>query len=130
MNIVQAEENLKKITTKYSKESFIFDLMWAYDFPKATISRLQKGSLDKAKNENEVVLKKKFYFISTSKKDLDSIFEKAIKDNSILKHDPRFIIVTDNQSLKAYDTKVGEKLDTEIKTLSKHPDFFLPWAGI
>lgn len=130
MNIVQAEDNLKKITTKFSKESFIFDLMWAYDFPKATISRLQKGTLDKAKNENEVVLKKKFYFISTSKKDLDSIFEKAIKDNSILKHDPRFIIVTDYQSIKAYDTKVGEKLDAEIKTLSKHPDFFLPWAGI
>lgn len=130
MNIVQAEENLKKITANFSKESFIFDLMGAYDFPKATISRLQKGSLDKAKNENEVVLKKKFYFISTSKKDLDSIFEKAIKDNSILKHDPRFIIVIDNKSLKAYDTKVGEKLDTEITNLSKHPDFFLPWAGI
>ncbi len=35
MNIVQVEENLKKITAKISKDTFIFDLMWAYDFPKA-----------------------------------------------------------------------------------------------
>lgn len=130
MNIVDAEANLKKITAKFSKDTFIFDLMMAYDFPKATISRLQKGTLNKAKIENEVVLKKKLYFKTTTKKELDSVFNNAIKDSTILKQDPRFIIVTDYITIKAYDTKVGEKLDTDIKALSNHPDFFLPWAGI
>ncbi len=130
MNIVQAEENLKKITENFSKDTFIFDLMRAYDFPKATISRLQKGTLNKSKIENEVILKKKLYFSTASKKDLDSVFDNAIKDTTILKEAPRFIIVTDYQTIKAYDTKMGEKLNIDIKTLSKHPDFFLPWAGI
>lgn len=130
MNIVQAEENLKKITSKISKDTFIYDLLLAYNFKKATISKLQKGSLNKAKSENEVLLPKKLYFVPTTKKDLDGTFDRVKKDSSILKQEPRFIIVTDYQSIKAYDTKMGETLDIDIKSLPKHPDFFLPWAGI
>lgn len=126
MNIVQAEENLKKITSKFSKESFIFDLMWAYDFPKATISKLKI----KYKDHDDVVVPSKLHFVSVSKKELDSKFNELVKHYSTLKKVPRFIIVTDFQNLKAYDNKVAEKLDTEIKNLSKYPDFFLPWAGI
>jgi len=130
MNIVQAEENLKKITAKFSKESFIYDLMRAYDFPKATISRLQKGTSNQGKNENEIFLKKKLYFASASKKDLEATFEKAKKECATQKDAPRFIIVTDYKTIRAYDTKMGESLETDIKSLPKHPDFFLPWTGI
>lgn len=126
MNIVQAEENLKKITTKFSKESFIFDLMTAYDFPKSTISKLKI----KYKDHDDVVVPSKLHFVGVSKKELDSKFDELVKHYSTAKKAPRFIVVTDYQNLKAYDNKVAEKLDTEIKNLSKHPDFFLPWAGI
>lgn len=128
MNIVQAEENLKKITTKFSKDSFIFDLMHAYGFPNSTISKL-KIKLKKNPDE-DIIVTNKLHFLSTSKKELDSEYNKLLKNYSAAKKQPRFIIVTDYQTIKAYDTKVGEKLDTDIKTLSKHPDFFLPWAGI
>ena len=126
MNIVQAEENLKKIITKFSKESFIFDLMWAYDFPKATISKLKI----KYKDHDDVVVPSKLHFVGVSKKELDSKFDELVKYYSTAKKAPRFIVVTDYQNIKAYDNKVAEKLDIEIKNLSKHPDFFLPWAGI
>lgn len=126
MNIVQAEENLKKITTKFSKESFIFDLMTAYDFPKSTISKLKI----KYKDHDDVVVPSKLHFVGVTKKELDSKFDELVKHYSTAKKAPRFIVVTDYQNLKAYDNKVAEKLDTEIKNLSKHPDFFLPWAGI
>ena len=126
MNIIEAEQNLKKITTKFSKETFIFDLMTAYDFPKSTISKLKI----KNKNHDDVVVPSKLHFVGVPKKELDSKFNELVKDYATVKKAPRFIIVTDYQSLKAYDTKAAEKLDTEIKNLSKHPDFFLPWAGI
>lgn len=128
MNIVQAEENLKKITAKFSKDSFVFDLMEAYDFPKSTISKL-KIKLKK-NSEDEVIVASKLHFVGVSKKELDSKFDELLKDYATVKKQPRFIIVTDFQILKAYDTKIGEKLETDIKTLSKHPDFFLPWVGI
>lgn len=128
MNIVQAEENLKKIITKFSKESFIFDLLGAYDFPKSTISKLK---IKLKKNpEEDVIVPSKLHYVGVSKKELDAKFEELLKDYATVKKQPRFIIVTDYQTIKAYDTKIGEKLETDIKTLSKHPDFFLPWAGI
>ncbi len=128
MNIVQAEENLKKITSKFSKESFIYDLLGAYDFPKSTISKLK---IKLKKNpDDDVVIPSKLHFVAVSKKELDVKFDELLKNYSTVKKQPRFIVVTDYQTIKAYDTKMGEKLDTEIKILSKHPDFFLPWAGI
>jgi len=126
MNIVQAEENLKNITTKFSKDTFIFDLLSAYNFPKATISKLKI----KNKNFDDVVIPAKLHFVGVAKKELDSKFDELVKKYSVAKKAPRFIIVTDYQNLKAYDIKVAEKLDTEIKNLPKHPDFFLPWVGI
>lgn len=128
MNIVQAEENLKKITTKFSKESFIFDLMQAYGFPNSTISKL-KIKLKKNPDE-DIIVTNKLHFLSASKKELDSEYNKLVKSYSTAKKQPRFVIVTDFQTIKAYDTKMGESLDTDIKSLPKHPDFFLPWAGI
>lgn len=128
MNIVQAEENLKKINKKFSKESFIFDLLGAYDFPKSTISKLK---IKLKKNpEDDAIVPGKLHFVGVSKKELDAKFDELLKDYATVKKQPRFIIVTDYQTIKAYDTKMGEKLDTDIKILSKHPDFFLPWAGI
>ncbi len=47
-----------------------------------------------------------------------------------LKHSPRFIIVTDSESLLAVDTKTNEGLDIPIPDLPKHTDFFLPLAGM
>lgn len=126
MNIVDAEKNLKKVSEKFSKETFIFDLMIAYDFPKSTISKLKI----KYKNHDDVVVPSKLHFVGVSKKELDTKFDELVKHYSTVKKAPRFVIVTDYQNLKAYDTKVAEKLDAEIKNLSKHPDFFLPWAGI
>jgi len=46
------------------------------------------------------------------------------------KHDQRFIVTTDWETLLAIDSKTDEKLDIELKDLPKYYDFFLPWAGM
>jgi hypothetical protein len=72
---------------------------------------------------------KKLFFKSI---DLEGI--EQIKDipnfQGFLKHDPRFVILTDYTKFLAFDTKTEESLAIALEELPKHYDFFLPWAGI
>src|SRR5690606_26715518 len=47
----------------------------------------------------------------------------------ILKHEPRFAILTDSKTLVAKDLKLGKSLDIPIEELPKYFSFFLPLAG-
>ena len=59
---MQIEKKLKELSTNIDQESFIFDLLEIYDFPKATITLLKKGDRNLSKNEGEYLLKHKFLF--------------------------------------------------------------------
>ena len=48
----------------------------------------------------------------------------------VTKHSPRFIIVTNYETLLAYDTKTEDTLDIELLNIVNHYDFFLPLAGM
>tara|TARA_B100001964_G_C14250284_1_gene609575 strand:+ start:1340 stop:4003 length:2664 start_codon:yes stop_codon:yes gene_type:complete len=127
MNIEQIEINLKKLTKYFSKETFIYDLLLAYDLPKASITRLKKGNLNLSKVQGEISWKKKLFFKEEFKKDLHLTISKL---HGELKQNQRFAIVTDYKTLLAIDTKTDDKLDIALKELPKHYDFFLPWAGM
>ncbi len=127
MNIAQIEINLKKLITKIKKDTFIFDLLLAYGLPKASITRLQKGNLNLSKTEGEISWKKKLFFKEEYRKDLHLTIYEISKE---IKHNERFVIVTDYKTLLAIDTKTNNKLDCTLSDLPKHYDFFLPWAGM
>ena len=44
--IVQIENKLKKLLKNFSAETFVFDLLLAYDFNKSTLKRLELGELN------------------------------------------------------------------------------------
>jgi len=127
MNIAQIEINLQKLITTFNKESFIYDLLLAYGLPKASITRLKKGNLNLSKIEGEISWKKKLYFKEEYSNDLHLTISEIAK---AIKHNERFIIVTDYETLLAIDTKTDDKLDCALTDLPKHYDFFLPWAGM
>lgn len=127
MNIAQIEKNLQKLMKTFNKKSFIYELLLAYGSPKASITRLQKGNLNLSKNEGEIIWKKKLSFKEEYKEDLHITVSEIAKS---IKHNERFVIVTDFKLLLAIDTKTDDKLDIELKDLPKHYDFFLPWAGM
>jgi hypothetical protein len=127
MNISQIEDNLQKIKDSFSKETFIYDLMLAYGLPKASITRLRNGNLNLSKADNEISWKKKVLFKEVFDQDLHLAISSLVND---VKHDQRFVIVTDYKTILAVDTKTQDKLDIELKDLPKHYDFFLPWAGM
>ena len=127
MNITQIEKNLSKLIKNLNEETFIYDLLLAYNLPKATVTRLQKGTANLSKLEGEVSLKKKLFFKEVYNEDLHLSITNLSKD---IKHNQRFVIVTDYKTLLAKDTKMNVTLDIHLKDLPKNYDFFLPWAGM
>ena len=127
MNISQIESNLVKLIKSFNEETFVYDLLLAYNLPKATITRLQKGTGNLSKVDGEVSLKKKLLFKEVYNEDLHLSITRLSKE---IKHNQRFVIVTDYKTLLAKDTKMNVTLDIHIKDLPKNYDFFLPWAGM
>jgi type II restriction/modification system DNA methylase subunit YeeA len=130
MNIAQIENNLQLLTKSFKKDSFIYDLLQAYGQPKASITRLQKGGLNLSKIPGEIAWKKKLFFKEVNGEDLHDLIDNVAANERATKHDPRFLIVTDYETLLGVDRKTGDTLDIPISEIAKHFDFFLPWAGM
>lgn len=129
MTITQIHTNVEDLIKNFQKETFIYDFMLAFDFPKASIARLKTGNLNMSKLPGEKLVKKKFWFKELSESELAATM-KTIKALPKIKHDPRFVILTDYQTILAYDTKTKEDLATTIQELIKDYAFFLPLAGM
>lgn len=130
MNIAQIETNLQELIKNFNVDTFIYKLLIAYGLPKASIARLQKGNLNLAKTEGEIIWKNKLHFNVVRYKDMHAVFDALRRDPKTTKHEPRFIVVTDYKTLLAFDTKTSETLDIQIKEITRFYDFFLPWAGM
>ncbi|MDN4493096.1 class I SAM-dependent DNA methyltransferase [Ureibacillus aquaedulcis] len=130
MNIAQIEESINGIVLNSDKQEFIYNFLLAYGLPKASITRLKKGTLNLAKNPNEVIWKKKLYFKKTTDKELYDEYVKLVELKDTFTHEPRFIIITNFEKVLARDTKTLDTLDIDFKDLAKHFDFFLPFAGM
>ena len=129
MTITQIEKNLEDLLSNFKEESFIFDLILAFGEPQATISRLQKGELNQLEAKGELHHRKKILFKEATE-NLHLVIDTLRKEVDKQKQQPRFIVVTNYQTLLAYDTKTTDTLDIDIKDLIKHFDFFLPLAGM
>ena len=62
MSTIQIAQALEELSKDINRESFLFDLLSIYNFPKASITRLQKGDGNLSKNEGEYHSKNKFFF--------------------------------------------------------------------
>ena len=129
MNLGKIEENIHKLTQHISQGEFIYDLLLAYGLPKASITRLKDGSYNLSKKKGSILWKKKLLFQEVFDQDLHACIDQLRRNEEAIKHGPRFVIVTDYETLLAYDTKTKDTLDTKLKDLAKYYDFFLPWSG-
>ncbi|MGB0361382.1 MAG: type IIL restriction-modification enzyme MmeI, partial [Endozoicomonas sp.] len=130
MNTEKLEKQLKVIATQADKTQFIYDLLLAYQQPKASVTRLQKGDYNLAKTAGDILWKQKLFFRASDQDDLHEQIDQLQNDRAITDKHPRFIVLTDFQMLLAVDTKTADTLDIALTDLHKHYDFFLPWAGM
>jgi hypothetical protein len=129
MNSKEIEYNVQSIFDDFSKEEFIYDLLIAYGISKTSVTRLKKGDFNLSKVEGEILYKKKIFFKEEATGQLLSAIDTISKEERILKHKPRFAILTDYKTLVAKDLRLGKTLDIEISELPNYFDFFLPLAG-
>ena len=129
MDITKLEKALKDLTNNIDRESFLFDLLSIYDFPKASITRLKKGDGNLSKNQGEYLSKNKFLFKAIQDIDPHLVIDELGTNETLLKHRPRFLIVTDYKTFLAQDLKTYDSLDIPIKELADNHEFFFPWMG-
>ena len=129
MNASQIEKNVIALVENFNKEEFVFDLLKAYGISKTSITRLKKGDFNLSKVDGEVLYKSKMLFKEVESGTLLNTIDELTKDVDSLKHNPRFVIVTDYKTVLAKDIRTGLTLDTPILEIHKHFGFFLPWAG-
>ncbi|MBW6488913.1 DNA methyltransferase [Sulfurimonas sp.] len=129
MTIIEIENNLNTLVANFNEESFIFDLLLVYGSPKSTIKRVQGSDHDRLEADGELVLRKKLFF-KVADENLHVTIDALKSAKEVTKHSPRFIVVTDYETLLAYDTKTDDSLDTELLNITNHYDFFLPLAGM
>ncbi len=101
MNIAQIENNLQQLVKSLRRDTFIYDLLVAYGLPKATIARLQKGDLNLSKVEGEIAWKKKLFYKEIKYTDLHEEIDELRNNTKAIKHNPRFIVITDYKTLLA-----------------------------
>ena len=131
MNIGQINSNLENLILNFNPESFIYDLLLAYGTPRATIARTQlkeKNLFDEF--GDDVIIRKKVFYRVVQPVELQAAFGELRTNDKVRRQEPRFIVVTDFETLLAVDTKTTEVLDIPLIDINRHFDFFLPWAGM
>lgn len=129
MNASQIEKNVTALVENFNEQEFIYDLLKAYGISKTSITRLKKGDFNLSKVPGELLYKSKLLFKVVESGTLLNTIDELTKNTDSLKHNPRFVIVTDYKTLLAKDIRTGLALDTPILEIHKHFSFFLPWAG-
>ena len=127
--LIDLEDKIVELIENLDKDRFIFDFLSLYDFPKATITKLEKGVNNVSKNKNEIHLKAKLFFRKVED-DILKNYTEIENDLVEIKTKPRYIIVTDFKKLLAKDTKTQESLDIDFIELPKYYSFFLAWNNI
>ncbi len=131
MTLAQIEKNLNEVVTNFNANTFIYDFLLALNANKSDIQRLKKGQLNISKVEGEILWKKKVYYKTIPTGNIkQALIETMVLDGRIAKNQIRFVIVTDNTSIAALDTKTQQTIYLPIADLATEISFFLPLAGM
>ena len=131
IGLKDVEENIKPLGGRLSYDKdFIFELLAAYGRSSSNITRLKNGQLNVADDKDNEIAQKNVVYFKPATGELYPIIDDLQSSPTVVRYSTRFVIVTDYQQLLAIDTKTGETLDINIRDISRHYAFFLPWAGM
>ncbi|WP_027066589.1 DNA methyltransferase [Maribacter sp. Hel_I_7] len=125
----EIQHSVQNLIDNFSKDEFVFDLLVAYGISKTSVTRLKKGDYNLSNVDGEILYKNKIFFKVEATDKLFSSIDTITKEERILKHKPRFAIVTDYKQIVAKDLQKGKNLDIKVKELPNYFDFFFPLAG-
>ncbi|WP_018479348.1 class I SAM-dependent DNA methyltransferase [Pontibacter roseus] len=120
----ETRSKLKSIDVGSSNAEFLYSFLRAFNFPKATISKLQLHN-----NSNSFLLKNKLLFVATEKANPFAELE-ALKLNGLAKIKARIILIANKDYILSFDKSTEDTLSVSKKELYNYFDFFLPIVGI
>lgn len=131
MNIAEIEIQLNDLVEQpFNANEFVYRLLEIYNAPKATLTKLRKGTQNKGERPGDLLWARKLYFRPTAKGQVAQTLD-GLKDLKATKSQkPRFLFATDGQEVSTLDLKTDETLHFDFAELNDHFDFFLPLAGI
>lgn len=128
--MARTQEQIETILKTLSPNpELIYDVLIAYGFPKATVTRIKNGDYNQSKEPGQIIWKKQLCYQEVLPGTSLSALQDMRASKAIMKHRPRFLVVNDGDNWSALDTKVEETREFPISDLYKHCDFFLPWTG-
>lgn len=125
----EIQQKLNDLAHHINRDSFIFDFLTCFGLSKTTIARLRKGDYNLSKIDGELFYKGKIFFKVGDANKLMNTIDELSKDEKILKQKPRFIVLTDFETVFATDTKLKTNKEFYIEELDDQVDFFLPLSG-
>lgn len=128
--MARTQEQIELILKTLSPNpELIYDVLIAYGFPKATVTRIKSGNYNQSKEPGQIIWKKQLCYQEVLPGTALSALQDMRSSKAIMKHRPRFLVVSDGDNWSAFDTKDEETREFPIADLYKHCDFFLPWTG-
>lgn len=126
----QIQQNIAEIANRDAYEStVIYDILLAYGKPKATITKLQGGINNFAKDDGVLLKDAVFFKVFPAGTVLESKVEQLKYDELTERYRPRYLIATDLQNIAAYDRRQEASLSTKIRDLDKDFTFFYGLSG-
>lgn len=128
--MARSQEQIETILKTLSPNpELIYYVLIAYGFPKSTVTRIKSGDYNQSKEPGQIIWKKQLCYQEVLPGTSLSALQDMRASKAIMKHRPRFLVVSDGDNWAALDTKVEETREFPMSDLYKHCDFFLPWTG-
>ena len=129
---IEAQDALEYLNkTKPTGEELVYDLLRIFcGYGDGNIRRIRDGVGNKAKDGRTVLIPNLIAYRPKAELDFHDEIKAMQADPKIAKHSPRLYVVSDGQTIVAFDPKELDIYENEVALMWKDFDFFYPLAGI
>ena len=129
---IEAQDALEHLNeTKPTGEELVYDLLRIFcGYGDGNIRRIRDGVGNKAKDGRTVLIPNLIAYRPKAELDFHDEIKAMQADPKIAKHSPRLYVVSDGQTIVAFDPKELDIYENEVALMWKDFDFFYPLAGI
>ena len=129
---IEAQDALEYLNkTKPTGEELVYDLLRIFcGYGDGNIRRIRDGVGNKTKDGRTVLIPNLIAYRPKAELDFHDEIKAMQADPKIAKHSPRLYVVSDGQTIVAFDPKELDIYENEVALMWKDFDFFYPLAGI
>lgn len=129
---IEAQDALEHLNeTKPTGEKLVYDLLRIFcGYGDGNIRRIRDGVGNKAKDGRTVLIPNLIAYRPKAELDFHDEIKAMQANPKIAKHSPRLYVVSDGQTIVAFDPKELDIYENEVALMWKDFDFFYPLAGI